>query len=116
MVRRIALLLLLICVVPRTAAADVIMDLSTAQITIDRLCKAGTRYIEIRADCESASLRASHGGRATVQLGRKRAEKTGIRLDFGAGGIAWVERGLSRKTIARNPMKLPSPMLHGTIR
>jgi predicted dehydrogenase len=74
-----------------------------AQITIDRLCKAGTRYIEIRADCESASLRASHGGRATVQLGRKRAEKTGIRLDFGAGGVAWVERGLTRKTIARNP-------------
>ena len=35
-----------------------------AQITIDRLCRAGTRYIELRADCEEASLRASHGGRA----------------------------------------------------
>ena len=41
-----------------------------AQITIDRLCKAGTRYVEVRADCERASLRASHGGRALLQLAR----------------------------------------------
>ena len=74
-----------------------------AQITIDRLCKSGTRYVEVRADCEHASLRASHGGRAVVQLGKKRAEKTGIRLDFGSGGLAWLEQGLSRKTFARNP-------------
>ena len=65
-----------------------------AQITIDRLCKAGTRYVEVRADCEHASLRASHGGRALVQIGKKRAERTGLRLDFGQGGLAWVERGL----------------------
>ena len=29
------------------------------QITIDRLCKGGTRYLEVRADCERASLRAA---------------------------------------------------------
>jgi predicted dehydrogenase len=74
-----------------------------AQITIDRLCKAGTRYVEVRADCEEASLRASHGGRAMVQIGKKRAEKTGLRVDFGPNGLAWVERGLSRKTLARSP-------------
>ncbi len=74
-----------------------------AQITIDRLCKAGTRYVEVRADCEQASLRASHGGRAVVQIGRKRAERAGLRLDFGRGGLAWVERGLSRRTLARSP-------------
>ena len=44
-----------------------------AQITIDRLCRAGTRYIELRADCEHASLRASHGGRVLLQAGMKRA-------------------------------------------
>ena len=84
----------------------VILEFSSgrlAQITIDRLCKAGTRYVEVRADCEEASLRASHGGRALLQLGKKRAEKTGVRLDFGAGGLAWVERGLSRRTLARSP-------------
>ena len=74
-----------------------------AQLTIDRLCKAGTRYVEVRADCEHASLRASHGGRAVVQLGKKRAERTGLRVDFGQGGLAWIERGLSRTTLARSP-------------
>jgi predicted dehydrogenase len=74
-----------------------------AQLTIDRLCKAGTRYVEVRADCEHASLRASHGGRALLQLGKKRAERTGFRLDFGQGGLAWLERGLARKSLARSP-------------
>ena len=74
-----------------------------AQITIDRLCPAGTRYAELRADCEHASLRASHGGRALVQVGKKRGEKTGLRLEYGAKGIAWLERGLTRKQLARNP-------------
>lgn len=74
-----------------------------AQITIDRLCPAGTRYIEFRADCEHASLRASHGGRVLIQAGMKRAERPGIRVLFGLGGTAWVERGMKRKTIARNP-------------
>jgi predicted dehydrogenase len=73
------------------------------QLTIDRLCKAGTRYVELRADCEEASLRASLGGRALLRIGKKRAERSGIRLDFGSGGVAWEERGLGRRTLARNP-------------
>jgi predicted dehydrogenase len=73
------------------------------QITIDRLCPAATRYVEVRADCERASLRASLGGRAVVQVGVKRAEKTGVRLDFGAGGLAWAEQGLKRTMLARAP-------------
>jgi predicted dehydrogenase len=74
-----------------------------AQITIDRLCRAGTRYIELRADCEEASLRASHGGRVLLQLGMKRAERPGIRLHYGLGGVAWAEKGPHRKKLARNP-------------
>src|SRR5207248_10957434 len=58
-----------------------------AQITIDRLCPGGTRYLEVRADCERASLRASHGGRALVKLGKKRAERTGLNVELGAGGL-----------------------------
>jgi predicted dehydrogenase len=72
-----------------------------AQITIDRLCPAGTRYLEVRADCEQASLRASLGGRAVVQAGMKRAEKTGVRVDFAPGGLAWAEQGLRRTTLAK---------------
>ncbi|HWQ23050.1 MAG TPA: Gfo/Idh/MocA family oxidoreductase [Gaiellaceae bacterium] len=74
-----------------------------AQITIDRLCRAGTRYIELRADCEHASLRASHGGRVLLQLGMKRAERPGLRFVYGLGGVAWLERGTRRKTLARSP-------------
>jgi predicted dehydrogenase len=74
-----------------------------AQITIDRLCPAGTRYVELRADCEKASLRASHGGRALLRVGAKRAQKAGIRLEYAPGGAAWMERGLGRTNLAKNP-------------
>jgi predicted dehydrogenase len=74
-----------------------------AQITIDRLCPAGTRYVELRADCERVSLRASHGGRALLRVGVKRAQKAGIRLDYAKGGLAWMEQGLGRTTLAKNP-------------
>jgi predicted dehydrogenase len=83
------------------------------QITIDRLCPAGTRYVEVRADCERESLRASEGGRAVMQIGKKRAEKTGVRVDFGPGGIAWAEQGLNRTRLARNPR---DPGADGTTR
>lgn len=73
------------------------------QITIDRLCKGGTRYLEVRAECERASLRASLGGRALVQIGMKRAERPGLKLELGLGGLAWAEMGLRRKVIARSP-------------
>jgi len=73
------------------------------QIVVDRLCRAATRYLEIRADCEKASLRASFGGRAFVQVGVKRAEPRGVRAEFGYSGLAWAERGRSRRCLARNP-------------
>ena len=73
------------------------------QITIDRLCQGGTRYFEVRAECERASLRASLGGRALAQIGIKRAERPGIRLDLGLGGLAWAEQGTRRKVLARSP-------------
>ncbi len=73
------------------------------QITIDRLCRGGTRYFEVRADCERASLRGSLGGRAFVRLGKKRAEGGLARLDVAATGMAWVETGLRRKVLARSP-------------
>lgn len=74
-----------------------------AQLTIDRLCPGGTRYVEVRADCERASLRASFGGRALVRVGLKRAESPGVRLEVGLGGLAWLERSGARAQLARNP-------------
>jgi predicted dehydrogenase len=74
-----------------------------AQITIDRLCPAGTRYVEVRADCEQASLRASLGGRALLRIGAKRAERTGLKLELGLGGLAWMEQGPKQTTLAKAP-------------
>lgn len=85
-----------------------------AQITIDRLCKAATRYIELRVDCEHASLRASHGGRVLLQAGMKRAQRPGFKFLYGLGGLAWVERGVRRKTLARNPRD-PGVVATGTL-
>ena len=73
-----------------------------AQLTIDRRCAAGTRYAELRADCERASLRASIGGRAMLQVGAKRGERTGVRLELATSGMAWSEIGTSRRVLARN--------------
>ena len=73
------------------------------QITIDRVCRGGTRYLELRADCERASLRASLGGRAFARIGLKRAERPGVRLDVGLGGLAWAEQGERRTVLARSP-------------
>ena len=38
-----------------------------------------------------------------LQLGMKRAERPGIRLHYGLGGVAWAEKGPHRKKLARNP-------------
>ena len=70
-------------------------------VTLDRISKGGTRYLEVRADCERASLRASHGGRAYAQIGLKRAEPTGLKIDYGLGGLAWAEIGRRRRVLAR---------------
>jgi predicted dehydrogenase len=77
-------------------------DGALAQICINRLSRTGTRYIDLRVDCEDASIRASYGGRAFVRVGMKRAERAGLRLDFGLEGLSWIERGTRRKVIARN--------------
>jgi predicted dehydrogenase len=81
------------------------------QLTMDRLHRGGDRYAEIRADCEDATLRASWGGRALLEVGKKRGGRAGVRVQFAAGGIAWEERGLRRRTLARDPRR---PELAGT--
>jgi predicted dehydrogenase len=76
-----------------------------ATLTINRLSPAATRFVELRADCERASLRASFGGRALLRIGKERAARGGVRLDWAAEGLAWSEQGLSRKVLARNPRR-----------
>jgi predicted dehydrogenase len=80
-----------------------------AQLTIDRLCRAATYYGELRLDCADASLRASIGGRALMRVGKERASRAGVRVDYGPGGLAWYERGLQRRVLARNPARAEVP-------
>lgn len=72
------------------------------QITINRLCRTGTRYVDLQVDCEHGSVHASYGGRASIRVGVERASRPGVRVDFGLEGMAWIERGLRRKVVARN--------------
>ena len=44
----------------------------------------------------------------------KRAQRPGMRFLYGLGGMAWVERGMSRKTLARNPRD-PGIVATGTL-
>ena len=74
-----------------------------AQITQNRLSPGDTRYFEVSADCAQATLRASFGGRARISAGMLRSSKPHVRVEFGASGIAWEERGATRRIFARNP-------------
>jgi predicted dehydrogenase len=101
---------------PRRADAVSLLTLEfpgdrLGHVLVDRLCRGGDRYLEVRADCEHASLRASWGGRALAQVGKKRARRAGVHLELAGGGIAWIERGLRRRTLARDPRR---PAVAGT--
>ena len=79
-------------------------DGRAASIVLDRVCRGVHRYLELRLDGERGSLRASIGGRAGVSLGvAPRSRRPALRLDWAAGGQAWLERGDERKVLARNP-------------
>ena len=78
-----------------------------AHIVQNRLCRGETQYFEVRADCRSASLRASYGGRIRVTGGLHRSPRPTIRLEYGLAGLGWVERGHERKTFGRNPRNAP---------
>ncbi len=80
-----------------------------AQMVQNRLCKGERQYFEVRADTRDASLRASFGGRARITAGMHRSSKPHLRVDFGASGMAWSERGNQRTLLGRNP-KAPGVM------
>jgi len=74
-----------------------------AQITQNRLCKGETQYLELRVDTGRTSFRGSFGGRARLSAGLLRSTRPHVRLEYGLSGIAWQERGATRRLLARNP-------------
>ena len=79
-------------------------DGRAASLVLDRVCRGEHRYLEMRLDGERASLRASIGGRAGLSLRlAPRSRRPAARLDWAAGGQAWLERADERRVLARNP-------------
>lgn len=76
-----------------------------AHVLQDRLCRGETQYFEVRADAAEASLRASFGGRARLSAGLFRSTRPHLRFEYGQSGIAWLERGAERESLARNPAR-----------
>ncbi len=102
--------------VPRVRAefrSDVLVQLSlgfpgerVATLAFNRVSHAPERYLEMRVDCEDASLRLSLGGvaRAGVDLVRhQRGRRLRSRISFVRGGEARVEAGGRSWVLAKEP-------------
>jgi predicted dehydrogenase len=92
------------------AVALITMEFSRgrlAQVTQNRLCKGETQYFEVRVDTPNASHRVSYGGRARVSVGLLRSKTPHVRLEMGAAGLAWREKGHSRSVVGSNPGNAP---------
>ncbi len=77
-----------------------------ATVALNRVSHAPERYLEMRLDCEEASLRLSLGGvaRASVSMARYRGKtQPSVRLSFVKGGEARAEVGGKSTLIAQEP-------------
>ena len=74
-----------------------------ATLVQNRLSQGEKQYLELRADTDRASLRASFGGRARVSAGLFRSSRPHVRFEYGIAGLAWREVGARRWQLARNP-------------
>jgi Predicted dehydrogenases and related proteins len=74
-----------------------------ATITMNRLARGENHYFDARVDTESASYRASFGGRARLSAGLHRATRPHVRIEYGVSGLAWKEVGGRRTILATNP-------------
>lgn len=91
--------------------ADVLVQLTLAfpgdrlaTVSLDRVTHAPERYLEMRLDCEEASVRISLGGvaRAGVDLARNRGRlRPRFRLSFVRGGEVRVEKDGRSKPLVR---------------
>jgi predicted dehydrogenase len=101
-------------VIPRARSdydSDVLVQLTLqfpeerlATVALNRVSHAPERYLEMRLDCEEASLRLSLGGvaRASVSMARFRGKtQPNIRISYVKGGEARAEIGGKSKLIAQ---------------
>ena len=81
-------------------------DERLATVALNRVSNAPERYLEMRLDCDRASLRLSLGGvaRASVEMLRHRGRsRPAARLSFVRGGEARIEADARTRTVVREP-------------
>ncbi|GIW07914.1 MAG: hypothetical protein KatS3mg060_2719 [Dehalococcoidia bacterium] len=75
-----------------------------ANLVFNRRSHAPQKYLEMRLDCEHASLRISLGGVARAEIGwNSEAGRPRLRFSFVRGGEVRVERGGQSRVLAREP-------------
>lgn len=80
-------------------------DDRVATIQLNRVSHAPKKYIEMRLDCEEASLRVSTGGVARLELGWNSAlGRPRFRFSLTKGGEVRWERDGKSKTLVRQPL------------
>lgn len=77
-------------------------DDRVATVVLNRASHAATRYLDLRLECERASIDAAFGGVAEARVGwsRERRRPT-FRLSLARGGEAWAEAGGRARRLAR---------------
>lgn len=96
---------------PREIKADVVAQVTLrfpdgglATLAFNRISHAPMRYLEMRLDCEEASVRISYGGVARFGLEWSRElRRPAARVSLVRGGEARVESGGRSRVIAREP-------------
>lgn len=79
-------------------------DGGLATLAFNRISRAPMRYLEMRLDCEEASVRISYGGVARLGLEWSRERgRPAVRWSLVKGGEAWAESGGRSRIIAREP-------------
>jgi predicted dehydrogenase len=79
-------------------------DEGLATIVFNRISHAPMRYLEMRLDCERASLRLSLGGAARLSVESSAgSRRPTVRFSFTRGGEARVESGGRSRVIAGEP-------------
>ena len=81
-----------------------------ATLSFNRISHAPMRYLEMRLDCEEASVRISYGGMARFGLEWSRERRRpAARFSLVRGGEARVEHGGRSRVIAREPRYAVAP-------
>jgi predicted dehydrogenase len=79
-------------------------DDRAASLVFNRRSHAPQKYLEMRLDCEDASLRISLGGVARAELGwNSEARRPRLRVSFVRGGEVRIERGGQSRVLASEP-------------